>query len=385
MNETTELVKRSIFKLEKWVEDHNYKGYEPFDGLSSFLRPLTCGNLYVERLLMQLIRQSPINLRPFLGVKPLESTKGRGYMTSGYIQMLKITGERQYRDKALKCLDWLMENKSPKFSNYTWGNHFDFASRGGRYSKHEPIIVWTALIGQAFLAAYEVMKEEKFLNVAISICEWILTLPREKTRSGNCISYHALHQSSIHNSNMLGAAMLAHTAKYTRNAEALRVAKEAMEYSCSRQLENGAWYYGEDSKYHWIDNFHTGYNLDSLRSYIENSNDRSYEKNLRQGLAYYINNFFEETGRPKYYHNRAYPIDIQCISQAIETLARLRRYHDDSITLAEKVAKWAITNMQDAEGYFYYRCYPLLKVKTPMLHWGQATMYQGLTSLLLEM
>ena len=62
-------------KVEKWVEDHNYKGYEPFDGLSSIFRPLTFGNLLLDRLLLQLVRQSPINLRPILGVKPREMSK----------------------------------------------------------------------------------------------------------------------------------------------------------------------------------------------------------------------------------------------------------------------------------------------------------------------
>ena len=36
---------------------NNYKGYEPFDGLSSFLRPVTMNNILAERLLQQLVRQ----------------------------------------------------------------------------------------------------------------------------------------------------------------------------------------------------------------------------------------------------------------------------------------------------------------------------------------
>src|SRR5665647_2246088 len=79
-----ELITTSIQKVEKWVEDHDYKCYEPFDGLSSIFRPLTFGNLLMDRLLLQLIRQSPINLRPLFGVKPLDSTIGRGYMAWGY-------------------------------------------------------------------------------------------------------------------------------------------------------------------------------------------------------------------------------------------------------------------------------------------------------------
>ena len=382
MEMTRRKIEASLKKVEKWVEDHGYKAYEPFDGLSSFFRPLTFGNLFLDRLLMQLIRQSPINLRPLMGVKPLESTKGRGYMAWGYLVMLKLTDDMQYRDKAVRCLDWLIENKSPKFKDYTWANHFDFASRGGRYSKQEPIIVWTALIGQAFLDAYEILKDPKYLQVAESICKWILTLPRERTDSGTCLSYLAFSQSSIHNSNMLGAAMLARTARITGNDEAMAVARKAMEYSCSRQRSDGSWYYGEADSYHWIDNFHTGYNLDSLKCYLDNSDDKKYENNLHRGYEFYLDHFFEDSGRPKYYHNRVYPVDSQCAAQSMETLAHFSKMDPTALQTAIKVAEWTIDNMQDPTGYFYYRQYPLMKAKTPMLHWAQATTYRGLAVLL---
>ena len=160
MKSKIEKIETSIHAVEKWVEENNYRGYEPFDGLSSYLRPLTFGNLFLDRLLLQLIRQSPVNLRPLLGVKPLESTKGRGYMAWGYLTMLEVTGEERYRKKAIECLEWLIKNKAPGYEEYSWANHFDFAGRGGRYSKHEPIIVWTVLIGQAFLDADETLGEE---------------------------------------------------------------------------------------------------------------------------------------------------------------------------------------------------------------------------------
>ena len=376
------ILERSIKKVEKWVERHNYKGYEPFDGLSSFVRPLTFHKTFAERILQQIVRQSPVNLRPLLGVQPQESTKGRGYMAWGYLTMVKITGEQEYKEKAINCLDWLIRNKSPKYENYSWGNHFDFTGRGGTYLKHEPIIVWTALIGQAFLEGYEVLNEKRYLEVVKSICTWIMELPREETELGTCISYFADRQSSVHNSNMLGAAILARAGKILSDNKYIDVASQAMKYSCSRQLPDGAWYYGEDPKYHWIDNFHTGYNLDSLKCYVESTNDKSYENNLRRGLEYFKNTFFEESGRPKYYHNRIYPVDSQCASQAIETLATFSDYDAASLALGLKVSKWTIENMQDRKGYFYYRQYPFIKAKTPMLHWAQATTYKALTVLL---
>jgi rhamnogalacturonyl hydrolase YesR len=375
-------LKTSIGKVEKWVEDHGYRGYEPFDGLSSYLRPITFKSLFLERLLQQVVRQSPINLRPLLGIKPQDSTKGRGYMAWGYLQMFKATGDPSYEERARECLDWLDKNKSLGFSSHSWGNHFDFSSRGGKVPKDEPIIVWTSLIGQAFLDAYEILGEPWYLDIARSICDWILHVPRERTDSGVCLSYVASHQNSIHNSNMLGAAMLARCSKYLGAIGYLDVAKEAMLYSCSRQLPNGAWYYGEREDHHWIDNFHTGYNLDSLKCYVENSRDDSFADNLRRGFEFYKNSFFEPTGRPKYYHNRAYPIDSQCASQAIETLSNFAGYDAESLELAIKVANWIIDNMQDTKGYFYYRQYPLIKARTPMLHWAQATTYRALSRLL---
>ena len=127
-------VYQSLKRVEKWVEDHHYQAYEPFDGLSSPFRRLTFGNLLLDRLLMQAVRQSPVNLRPLLGIKPLPSTKGRGYMAAGYLEMYRLTKDAEYCEKARGCLDWLIEHKSPRFSEFSWANHFDFASRGGSYS-----------------------------------------------------------------------------------------------------------------------------------------------------------------------------------------------------------------------------------------------------------
>lgn len=381
MDGMKELLVDSISRLGTWVETHDYKAYEPFDGLSSSFRPLTFGNLFLDRLLLQLIRQSPVNLRPLLGVTPLESTKGRGYMAGGYLAMFHRTGDPVYKEKAISCLEWLIRNKAPGYEHHSWANHFDFAARGGLYSRNEPIIVWTALIGQAFLDAYEILGAERYLEIARSVCEWIMELPREETCEGTCISYIATRKSSIHNSNMLGGAMLSRTGKMIGNAVYMKVARGAMVYSCTRQLPDGAWNYGEAPYHRWIDNFHTGYNLDSLKCYIESSGDEEFRKNLVKGFTYYKDTFFEENGRPKYYSNRTYPVDSQCISQSIETLSNFSDLDESALPLGCKVARWAIRNMQDKDGHFYYRQYPLIKAKTPMLHWAQATTYKGLTSL----
>lgn len=374
----------SIRRVCRWVENRNYEGYEPFDGLMSYLRTLTLESQFAERLLIQLVRQSPVNLRPLLGIKPTQSTTARGYLARGYLKMYQRTADASQREKAIKCLQWIAENKSPNYTEYCWGNRFDFTSRGGRLPRLKPTIVWSSLIGQVFLDAFEILNDERYLKISESICSWILKLPRQKTTNGVCLSYVDFTQESVHNSNMLGAAMLARTAKYTDNDIAVEVAKQAMDYSCSRQRPDGSWYYGEQKNTQWIDNFHTGYNLDSLKCYIDSTNDTTYKLNLERGFQFFKKAFFEENGKPRYYHNRTYPVDIQCAAQAIDTLVTFSQHDENALNLALKVAKWTIENMQDSAGYFYYRILPFKTIRIPMLHWGQATMFKALASLLLE-
>jgi len=375
-------LERSIQELLAWVEARNYRGHEPADGNSSPLHALTFGHAFPQRLLQQAVLRAPINIRPLLGIRPLESPQARGYLAAGYVTMFQLTGEPRYQERATTCLDWLMQNKSPGYAEYSWGNNFSYATRSGRLPKLEPIVPWTALNGFAFLDAYEAFGDPRHLRVASSVCDWILKLPREHSLSGSCISYHAFRQTSLHNSNLLAAALLARTAKLQNDTKGLDVAKAAVQYSCTRQLPSGAWLYGEADKYRWIDNFHTGYNLDSLKCYLESTGDRAYEDCLRLGFGFFKYNFFEDDGRPKYYFDKTYPIDIQCAAQAIETLALFAEDDPEALDLALKVAAWSIDHMQDADGHFYYRQLSWTKVKTPLLHWGQGTMFKALARLL---
>jgi len=374
-------VEISLDLASGWVEERGYKAFDPGDGSMSFLNALTFNQHFLKRLITGGVLRVPFNIRPWIGIRPHVSTKGMGYMAWGYVKRYRATKDTRHSDRAVRCLDWLVNHRAPNYSQYCWGNHFSFSTRGGTIPALAPTIVWSSLIGQAFLDAYEELGNDRYLEVASSICEWIMNLPREKTKTGVCLSYVDYFQSSIHNSNMLGASLLARVGRLTGQKGAMEIAKEAMLYSCSRQNADGSWFYGEDAKYHWIDNFHTGYNLDCLKRYTESLGDASFHDNLRRGFVYFKNNFFEADGRPKYYHDKTYPIDIQCAAQAIDTLTFFADHDVEALELALKVAQWTIDNMQARDGHFYYRDLGWTKNKTPMLHWGQGTMFKALAHL----
>jgi len=377
-------------RLDDWITSHEWKGYDPFDGLSARLLGLgRLQNHYLKIILQQSVRRLPINVRPLLGIRPESSSKGMGFCALGYLKLFQATGDAQYSEKLRYCLDWLMNNYSSAFSGRSWGNHFPYASRGGAIPKGFPTIVWTSLLANAFLDAYEEFGNAEYLETAQAAGEFILKeISRFEADDGSiCFMYvphkkERLEEQCVHNSNVLGAWLLSRLYKHTGETELLNLSKRSIAFTARRQRDNGAWYYGEPRKFHWIDSFHTGYVLESLHGFSKATNDDSFDEQLKKGYKYFMRTFFEDDGLPRYYDHKRYPIDIQCASQGIQTLVNLREYDDASLDLASTIASWTIDNMQDRDGYFYFRKYPLLVNKTPMFHWGQATMLAALGALI---
>ncbi len=374
----------SIGRLSDWLERNDYRGYDTFDGLNArWIRPLTFESAFLRTVLQQGVRRFPLNLRPLLGIPKSHSSKGEAFFARGFMRLHTCTGDRIWRDKAELALRWLIENQSEGYSGSCWGNHFDYQSRTFFLPKGTPTVVWTSLIGHAFLDGYDHLKNETYLQIAVSACEHILRdLSVCPDGEGACISYIPTLNSQVHNANTLGGSLLARTYSYTRNEEYRALAQKAMQYTAQYQRPDGSWWYGEKQNLHWVDNFHTAYVLDCFKHYVESTGDNRFDQNMMRGYEYWKNTFFLSDGTPKYYNHKTLPLDIQCCSQAVDTLVFFSDRDLESLSLAVKVAQWTIENMQDRSGYFYYRRYsPWLVNTTPTLHWGQATMLCALSGL----
>ena len=377
-------VDESVSRLSGWLERNDYRGYDTFDGLNArFVRPLTFNNKLLNTVLQQGVRRFPINLRPLLGVAKSRSTKGMGFLARGFIRLYQATGDAAWADKAEFALQWLMENQTQGYSGACWGNHFDYQSRSFYLPKGVPTVVWTSLIGHAFLDGYDHFQNDRYLEVAVSACQHILRdLDTFPDGEALCISYIPGKNSQVHNANTLGASLLARTYSYTRTESYRALAEKAIQYTAQHQRLDASWYYGEKANLHWVDNFHTAYVLDCFKHYTESTGDDRFNKSMMSGYRYWKSTFFLPDGTPRYYDYKTLPIDIQCCSQAIDTLAFFHDRDAESLLLAVKVAKWTIEHMQDRTGYFYYRRYSRgLVNKTPTLHWGQATMLCALAGL----
>lgn len=378
-------IENSFLKLHQYLVNNKYRGYELDDILGSpIVRLFSLNNLLLKRIAIQVGERLPLNVRHFLGIKKLESTKARGFFSKGYLYYYLYSQDKAWLDLTAESLEWLLKNQSGGFSGISWGNAFDFASRGGFFPEELPTIVWTSHVAEAFEEAYLVTKNNSYLDALKKAGDFILSsLERHEDEKGICFAYAPGRLNLVHNSNLLAAATLLKCWKYYKLPIYYELAKLAYEWTISNINPDGSWYYGVGRKYRWVDNHHTAYNIDCLIKGNEiGGEDVVPYSVIKESYDYWVSNFFLNDEIPKFYNNRPFPVDIQCAAQAIETLSKQINYFPEGIVLAERVLSWTIKNMQKKNGAFRYQIRRFWKNNLEPIHWGQSTMLSAISTFL---
>ena len=379
-----EKIQDSLRRLTSYCQKEGFKGYDPYDGLNSSIFqaiPLISTNRIARLAWIQVFKRSPLNLRIAAGVKKDYNPKALGLFLSGFCNLYNKASEQEYLNKIIFFSNKLQELASKKWTGACWGYNFDWQARAFFQPKNTPTVVATTFISNALLDAYEITGDERLLTNARSACNFILKdLNRTYDEKGNfAFSYSPLDKSVVFNASLLGSRLLARVYSFTQEKELIEEAKKSVTFCCDQQRTDGSWQYGTLPFHQWVDNFHTGYNLECIADYMKYSKDYSYKNQLAKGFDYYIHTFFTEDGIPKYYNNSVYPIDIHSSAQLVITLVKLNKFHEQK-ELLNKVLNWTIENMQSDKGYFYYQINKYFSSKIPYMRWAQAWMFYALST-----
>ena len=370
---------QSFSVLKKYCEDNEFKGYDPYDGLNSKLFkaiPFASKSRLIRLVWIQFFKRSPINLRKFVGIKHEYNPKALGLFLSAYCILYKQNKQPAELKQIQFFIDKIESFKSTGYSGDCWGYNFDWESRAFFQPKFMQTILASTFVANAILDAYEITKDEKLLQSARSTCDFILKDLNRTIENENsfAFSYSPIDKSVVYNASLLGARLMARVYFFTKEKMLFDTAKSVMNYCCNCQKEDGSWSYGALPFHQWIDNFHTGYNLECIADYMKYTDDNSYSKQLSSGFDYYIKTFFTETGIAKYYSNSIYPIDIHAPSQLIITLEKLNKLNEQK-ALLDNVLNRTIDKMQSKKGYFYYQINKYFTSKIPYMRWSQAWIF----------
>ncbi|MBO3115788.1 delta-aminolevulinic acid dehydratase [Winogradskyella sp. DF17] len=388
--------KNSFQNLKSYCEAQDFKGWDPYDGLNSkIFQALPLKHWDVARLAwIQGFKRSPINFRPLLLVPKEHNAKGVGLFLLGYCRLYQLAqkgdttfGTKEALLKQIQELTQLvLDMRSKGYSGSCWGYNFDWqARRLFLFKKNTPTVVATAFCVEALIEAFEITKDAKLLEVITSAADFVLKdLSRTPCKDGFLFSYSVTDgNNTVINASLLGAKILSYAYKYTEEKRFLVPAEKAVLAACQLQETDGSWVYGLLPIQSWKDSFHTGFNLDAIATYQQNTGDTQFQTYMTKGWQYYIEQFFEDNGRPKYYHNKTFPVDIHCPAQVIVTASKLKLFQNHQ-RLLEQVLQWTITHMQDKKGYFYYQYRRGLSSKISYMRWSNAFMFNAMAHYFLE-
>lgn len=396
-----ERLNEALGRLLRYIEKENYRGWDPYDALSSplFKLPFFKSNKFIRFAAQQAVKRSPINLRPLLFVPKGYNPVTLGLVLQGYCYLIKNEelcliqipsgkiDNLELEKKIVFLVDELERLQSKGFSGACWGYDFDWEARYANIPAFTPTVVATGFITNALFICYSITGNQKAKTLLVSSANFVLK-DLNRTYSENpepstinhhpfCFSYSPSDKQIVYNASMKGVRILSQVYSITKETQLIETAKNAVAFVINEQNKDGSWYYSKKDAGKWIDNYHTGYLLDCLNEYRNHSKDKSYGENVKCGYEFYINNFFEEDGAPKFYNNKKYPIDCTVAAQSILTLTR---FGDKDIAL--KVAHYIITYMQNEAGYFYFRNYGSKKDKTSFMRWSNAWLFAALSYLL---
>jgi hypothetical protein len=359
-------IQEAIARIRNWGEARDWKGYDPYDALNSPAAPvLSLGTRLGRRLLTQMVKRSPLNLRPALRIKPAWNAKALGLVASAYARLWAATGDEGARREAERWLAWLEEHHSGDASGMAWGYHFDVETRFFSYPRGHANTIATSFVARAFLDGHELLADERWREPALAAARY---LESNMLAEEGYFRYLPGEDELVHNANLLACAVLARAGHHDP-------VRKSLEISLRAQRDDGSWPYAEGPRGRWVDNFHTAYVLESLavcEPFFPNVRSA-----LERGLSFWERELFLPDGTPKYDVGHVYPIDAHCYASAIDAWVAVGR-----LKPALRTASLLAERMIDRSGYAWFQERRLWTNRVPFVRWTTAPSFCALTGVL---
>jgi hypothetical protein len=377
------MIRNSLNKLESYINDNEFSGYDPYDTLNSYI-PFKYFGKWVPILAIQLQKRNPFNIRKILGIKRAINPKAIGLLLKANCILYKLSNDEKYRNSSKILFDWLKNNYSKGYSGYCWGYNFDWANKDEYLEKYIPNVVVTGTVIDGIYEYYEVFKDEEAKKIIKSASDFVYSdLPIISINSLSFIGYNIYSKNCCYNASLYGALILAISNKIEQNIKYKDLIHKVVDYIISKQNKDGSWYYSYNIKTKierkQID-FHQGFILVLLDDimHLTNIDNPSLNESIKNGMIFYKKKQFSSNGVSIWRLPKKWPIDIHNQAQGIITFAKLSFLDKNYFKFSERIAKWTINNMQNSKGFFYYQNFKFYKNKISYMRWSQAWMFLAL-------
>lgn len=389
---TTSPTNQQLQQVLAHVLDHgatvDWRGHDKHDGLNSpWVWALSGWSRPTRLIALQAMMRSPVDLRALLRVPTVANPKGLALFVQALLASSKLTGRGSDLDIAWRLVDRLDALRTPagKWSGRAWGYQYPWQDLGFFAPRGMPNAVVTCFVVEALLDLHAATGDDRALTIALQALPFLRQdLPHLlETQSALCLGYMPVAMTMrVMDVSILIGSVLARCEPFEPGSGLAADAKRLVRYVLDQQTAEGAWWYTDppEASPVRIDNYHTGFILDALWRYMEASGDRRAMPEYLKGLAFYAKHLFEPDGAPRWMSDERYPHDIHGSAQGIITFARHRGEYPG---LADSIAGWALGNLYDGNGRFWYRRTRTRVDRRFFLRWNNGWMARALSDLLL--
>jgi polysaccharide biosynthesis protein VpsJ len=322
------------------------------------------------------VKLSPINLRPGLLIRPEWNAKAMALVGSAYARLWAAAGDRTAQAQAGRWLDWLVANSTAEVG-LGWGYHFDVQTRFFAYRRGTPNVIATSFAAHALLDGYELLEDDRWANAALEACHFLVLTLREEEIERVYFRYLPAERELVHNANVLACSVLARTGALSGRDELEEHVRQALPTTLAAQHPDGSWPYSE--AHGWVDNFHTGYVLEGLA--FCDPLVPGVRLQLERGLDFWERELFLPDGTPKYFPERAMPLDAHNYAQAIETWLSVRSWRPEAFHLASRCAEQLVHRMLTPDGHVAFQERRLFTSRVPFVRWTAGPSFRALAGL----
>ena len=370
----------ALDRTEAYLHRVAYRGYDPYDGLTSplFRLPVLRSAKLPRWGFQQVLKRIPFQTRPLIGIRPGYNPVTLALAVQAWTERDRAAGTDGRRDEVERLVGELQRLRSPGWSGSCWGYDFDWEARYACFPAGLPTVVATGFVTNALFQAHAHYDLPAARDLVVDAASFVTRdLNRTEMEGGFCYSYSPRDHDKVLNATVKGARLLAQAAHLAGgNTEWIDAARTTLRCVVRHQREDGSWPYALGDARSWADHFHTCYNLDGLDAFEGLTGDGTFAEAITRGTDYYGRHFFRDDGAPRYYDNRTFPIDATCCGQALLTLVRL-----GDLEQARRTAAWILEHMALPDGAWKYQIRPRHEIRLVYVRWSVAWIAAGLASL----
>jgi hypothetical protein len=365
-----------------YARERDYTGWDYGDGMSSrVLQAVPVDNRLLNLAFQELIKRSPLNLRPLFLVERRRNFMGAALFAMANLAVADLASSTD-RDvgrsgvdhvgEAVELLDWIVENRARGYGGFCVGHSHPIQDIQGKAERNEPGAVCTSYAVKALLRGASL--GDQYARVAETAADFVVEdLDYRPTDHGARITYSNNHEGEYYtlNAGALAGRLFVDLYDHFGDAEYRRRGREILDHVVAKQEPCGGWLYRDppSASHLSMDTHHNGFIIECLQRYDAATGSGRYAEATADALEFFRDELFDDDGAPHFDEDSRYPQDVHAAAQGILVFT-----YAGELRFARRILRWTVENLSDGAGRFYFRKGRFVTNRTTLMRWCQGWM-----------